>query len=64
MEYEMLCHNTGIVTKGLKKSENNTSRTFNRFSGKNSSTGDITLKVSATVHHWFKGRSTRGRGNL
>jgi hypothetical protein len=33
---------TGIVTKGLKKSGNNTRKAFNRFSTKNSFTRNIT----------------------
>jgi hypothetical protein len=43
---------TGIVTKGLKKSVNDTRKAFNRFSTKNSWTRNIThFKESATIRN-------------
>jgi hypothetical protein len=62
---------TVIVTKGLKKSDNNTRKVCSRFSVKRTAVlgiADIrtviqpeTRSLSDGVHHWFKRRSTRGK---
>jgi hypothetical protein len=63
---------TGIVTKGLKKSVNNSRKSINRLHARNRCTRDIVHnKESATVwnlrsewcgvQHWLNGRSIRGK---
>jgi hypothetical protein len=66
---------TGIVSKGLKISGNNTRTTFNRFSTKKTAilgTSHIIRKVlqsgtgnlSGGVHCWLKSRSAREEKKL
>jgi hypothetical protein len=64
---------TGIVTKGLKKSGNNTRKAFNGFFKKKAILGTShilrkvkeseTLSLTGGVHRWFKRKGTRRRRN-